>query len=177
MKTETNHVQLTLDGLAVTRPQAKLGPPLASLRLRVCEAVEPAGKATFSSSQSVFDYAKELASADREFFIILHLNTKNRMIESEIHGIGAVDSSAVYPREVMRSALLYNSSCLIFVHNHPSGDSDPSLSDMEITRALVHAAQLLGLKVLDHIIISKNRYYSFSDSGKIEDYERTSNFK
>ena len=177
MQTQTNHVQLTLDGLAVTRPQAKPGRPLASLRLRVCEAVEPGFKAILSSSQAVFDYAKELASADREFFIILHLNTKNRLIESEVHAIGAVDSSAVYPREVMRSALLYNSSCLIFVHNHPSGDPDPSLSDMEITRAVVCAAKLLGLKVLDHIIIAKDRFYSFSDAGKIEDYDRTSNFK
>ena len=177
MQTQTNHVQLTLDGLAVTRPEVKPARPLASLRLRVSEGVEPGYKATFSTSQSVFDYAHELALADREFFIILHLNTKNRLIESEIHAIGAVDSSAVYPREVMRSALLYNSSCLIFVHNHPSGDPDPSLSDMDITRALVNAAQLLGLKVLDHIIISKNRFYSFSDTGKIEDYERTSNYK
>jgi len=177
MQTQTNHVQLTLDGLAVTRPLAKPARPLASLRLRVSEGVEPGYKATFSTSQSVFDYAHELALADREFFIILHLNTKNRLIESEIHAIGAVDSSAVYPREVMRSALLYNSSCLIFVHNHPSGDPEPSVCDMDITRALVNAAQLLGLKVLDHIIIGRDRYYSFSDHGKIEDYERTSNFK
>jgi DNA repair protein RadC len=177
MNTDSSHVQLTLDGLAITRPPAKPGRPLASLRLRVCEGVEPAGKATFSTSQSVFDYAHELALADREFFIILHLNIKNRLIESEIHSVGAVDSSAIYPREVMRSALLYNSSCLIFVHNHPSGDPDPSISDMEITRALVQAAKFLGLRVLDHIIIARDRFYSFGDSGKIEDYERTSNFK
>ena len=71
----------------------------------------------------------------------------------------------------MKEALRHHASSLIFVHNHPSGDPDPSASDREITRDLVLAANLMQLKVLDHIIIGNNRYFSFADQGLIEDYE------
>jgi DNA repair protein RadC len=71
----------------------------------------------------------------------------------------------------MKEALKCDASSLIFVHNHPSGDPEPSLSDKEITKELVFAASLMQLKVLDHIIIGNNRYFSFADQGLIEDYD------
>ena len=82
-----------------------------------------------------------------------------------------MDSSAVYPREVIKDALRYEASALIFAHNHPSGDPDPSLCDKEITRDLVFAARIIQIKVLDHIIIGNNRYFSFADQGLIDEYD------
>jgi DNA repair protein RadC len=82
-----------------------------------------------------------------------------------------VDSSAVYPREVIKAAIRYEASSLIFVHNHPSGDPDPSESDREITKELIFAANIMQIKVLDHIIIGNNCFFSFADQGLIDEYE------
>ena len=71
----------------------------------------------------------------------------------------------------MKDALRFNATALIFVHNHPSGDPDPSLCDREITRELVFAARVMQLKVLDHLVIGNNRYFSFADHGLIQDYD------
>ena len=92
-------------------------------------------------------------------------------MEEETIFKGTVDSSAVYPREILKQALRHDASSLIFVHNHPSGDPDPSESDRMITKELVFSASVMQLKVLDHIIIGNNQYFSFADAGLIEQYE------
>jgi DNA repair protein RadC len=79
---------------------------------------------------------------------------------------GTVDSSSISPREVME-----NASSLIFVHNHPSGDPEPSRHDKEVTRGLVFAGNIMQIRVLDHIIIGGNKYFSFAAEGLIEEYE------
>ncbi len=125
------------------------------------------------SSREVFDYLfHSLRDLKKEKFKVLFLDVKNQIIEEKTLFEGTVDASAVYPREIMREALKHNASGLIFVHNHPSGDPEPSLCDKEITRELVFAAGIMQLKVLDHIIIGNNRYFSFADAGLIESYER-----
>ncbi|MEN6310548.1 MAG: DNA repair protein RadC [Acidobacteriota bacterium] len=124
------------------------------------------------SSKEVFDYLYHaLRDLKKEQFKVIFLDTKNQVIEEKTLFEGTVDSSAVYPREVIRDALLYEASALIFAHNHPSGDPEPSLCDKEITRELVFAARLIQIRVLDHVIIGNNRYYSFADQGLIEDYD------
>jgi len=124
------------------------------------------------SSKEVFDYLYHvLRDAKREKFKVMFLDMKNQILEEKTFFEGTVDSSVVYPREVIKAALKYDASSLIFVHNHPSGDPEPSESDREITKDLVFAASLIQVKVLDHIIIGNNRYYSFADKGLIEDYE------
>jgi DNA repair protein RadC len=124
------------------------------------------------SSQEVFDYLyHSLRDSQKEMFKALFLNAKNKIIEEKTIFSGTVDSSAVYPREIIRLALRNNASSLIFVHNHPSGDPDPSESDKDITKELVFAANIMQLKVLDHIIIGNNRYFSFADKGYIDDYD------
>jgi len=124
------------------------------------------------SSKEVFDYLyHSLRDVKREKFKVLFLDTKNRIIEEKTLFEGTVDSSAVYPREVVKDALRYDASSLIFVHNHPSGDPEPSPSDKQITRDLVFAAKVLQIKVLDHIIIGQGNYYSFADQGLIDDFD------
>ena len=124
------------------------------------------------SSREVFDYLYHaLRDLRTEHFKTIFLDPKNKVIEEKTLFEGTVDSSAVYPREVLKDALRYEASALIFAHNHPSGDPEPSLSDKEITRDLVFAARVMQLKVLDHIIIGNNRYFSFADQGLIDEYD------
>jgi DNA repair protein RadC len=124
------------------------------------------------SSKEVFDYLYHaLRDLRKEKFKVLFLDAKNQILEEETVFEGTVDSSAVYPREIMKKALRWDASSLIFVHNHPSGDPEPSVSDREITKELVFAANIMQLKVLDHIIIGNNCYFSLADEGIIEDYD------
>jgi DNA repair protein RadC len=123
------------------------------------------------SSKEVFDYLyHSLRDLKKEKFKVLFLDAKNNILKEITIFEGTVDSSAVYPREIVKEALRCDASSLIFVHNHPSGDPEPSASDREITRELVFAASVMQLKVLDHIIIGNNRYFSFADEGLIEEY-------
>jgi DNA repair protein RadC len=123
------------------------------------------------SSKEVFDFLyHSLRDLKREQFKVIFLDTKNQVIEEKTLFEGTVDSSVVYPREIMKEALKYDASSLIFAHNHPSGDPEPSGCDKELTQDLVFAANIMQLKVLDHIIIGDNRYFSFADHGLIEDY-------
>jgi len=124
------------------------------------------------SSQEVYDYlCHALRDLKKERFKVIFLDPKNQIIEEKTLFEGTVDSSAVYPREVIKDALRYEASALIFAHNHPSGDPEPSLCDREVTRDLIFAARVVQIKVLDHIIIGNNRYFSFADKGLIDDYD------
>lgn len=124
------------------------------------------------SSREVFDYLfHALRDLKKEKFKVIFLDAKNQIIEEKTLFEGTVDSSAIYPREIIKDALRYEASSMIFVHNHPSGDPEPSPCDKEITRDLVFAARLMQLKVLDHIIIGNNCFFSFADQGLIEEYE------
>jgi DNA repair protein RadC len=123
------------------------------------------------SSKEVFDYLyHSLRDVKKEQFKVLFLDAKNHILEEKTVFEGTVDTSAVYPREIVKEALKCDASSLIFVHNHPSGDPEPSASDREITRELVFASAVMQLKVLDHIIIGNNCYFSFADEGLIEEY-------
>jgi DNA repair protein RadC len=124
------------------------------------------------SSREVYEYlCHALRDLRTERFKALFLDPKNQVIEEKTLFEGTVDSSAVYPREVIRDALRYEASALIFAHNHPSGDPEPSLCDREVTRDLVFAARVVQIKVLDHIIVGGNRYFSFADQGLIDEYD------
>ncbi|MGQ9672475.1 MAG: RadC family protein [Candidatus Aminicenantales bacterium] len=129
-------------------------------------------KAYCRSSREVFDYLfHALRDLKKEIFKVLFLDAKNQIMEEKTLFEGTIDSSVVYPREIIKDALRFEAAALIFVHNHPSGDPEPSACDKDITRELVFAARLMQLKVLDHIIIGNNCYFSFADKGLIEEYE------
>jgi DNA repair protein RadC len=123
------------------------------------------------SPKEVFDYLyHSLRDLRNEKFKVIFLDAKNQILEERTFFEGTVDASAVYPREIMKSALRYDASSLIFVHNHPTGDPEPSSSDRQITKELVFAASMMQIRVLDHIIIGNNCYFSFADKGLIEEY-------
>jgi DNA repair protein RadC len=126
----------------------------------------------YKSSQEIFDYLyHSMRDLKKEVFRVIYLNTQNQIIDSADLSEGTVDSSSISPRQVMENAIRQNASSLIFVHNHPSGDPEPSRHDKEVTRGLVFAGNIMQIKVLDHIIIGGNRYFSFAAEGLIEEYE------
>jgi len=129
-------------------------------------------KPIYKSSQEIFDYLyHSMRDLKQEIFKVIYLNSQNQIIEIVDLFEGTVTSSSVSPRRVIESAIKHNAVSLIFVHNHPSGNPEPSESDKEITRDLVFVGHILQIKVLDHIIIGENRYFSFADQGIIEKYE------
>jgi DNA repair protein RadC len=138
-------------------------------KFRVFENKEPKCPVPFRQSKDVFELVSVWINADREVFIIFFLNSKNQIIDHEIHSIGDVDASAVYPRQVYRSALAQNCTSVVFAHNHPTGDCEPSRGDDNITRQLVMAGEMLGIQVLDHVIVGKDVFYSYADKDRIED--------
>lgn len=101
----------------------------------------------------------------KEQFRVLFLDKKNRLIKDEVLGQGTIDRAPVYPREIIKSALTHDSTALILVHNHPSGESSPSQSDIDITRAIVEAASTIGIQVHDHLIVGRNNTSSLKNMG------------
>ena len=105
-----------------------------------------------------------LADVDREHFVIILLNQKNRVIGVNTVSMGSLTASIVHPREVFKGAILSNAASIICGHNHPSTDCQPSKEDRAITARLVEAGKLLGISILDHVIIGGDgRYFSFAD--------------
>ena len=121
-----------------------------------------------NNSKELFEYlCHSIRDKAREYFKIIFLDSKNRVISSETHSRGSVTASSVYPREVIHSALKHNAAALIFAHNHPSGDPKPSPEDIAITRQLVFAGNVMGITIHEHIIIGDAGYFSFADHGYI----------
>lgn len=118
-------------------------------------------------SSEVYHAFKDLDQSDKERFYTVLLDTKNTVIGVDLVSQGMVDSAPVHPREVYKPVLLSAATSVIFVHCHPSGDPEPSSSDWEITKQLEEAGKLLGIDVLDHVIIGRDRYYSFADKGML----------
>jgi len=123
------------------------------------------------SSREIFDYLYHaMRDRKKELFKVVYLSSQNQIIEVVDLFEGTVDSSSISPREIIEGALKDNATALIFVHNHPSGNPAPSTSDREMTRQLVYVGKIMQMKVVDHIIIGNDRYYSFVDEGLIEEY-------
>ena len=102
---------------------------------------------------------------------VIYLNSQNQIIDTEDLFKGTIDGTPVHPREIIEAAIKHNAVRLTFVHNHPSGDPTPSKSDKQLTRDLVFIGNVIQIKVLDHIIIGENTYFSFADAGLIKKYE------
>ena len=102
----------------------------------------------------------ELSGLDREQFVALHLDIKNRLISREVVSIGHLSAALVHPREVFKAAILANAASIAFVHNHPSGDPEPSREDIDLTRRLIRAGEILGIAVLDHVVVARGGHVS-----------------
>lgn len=120
----------------------------------------------YTSASQVFDTLSFLREETKEYFIALHLDGKNRVVCIDMVSTGSLNQSIVHPRELFKTALLSSAAAVILMHNHPTGDPTPSTEDLTITRRLTDAGDMIGIKVLDHIIIG-DTYYSFAERGHI----------
>jgi DNA repair protein RadC len=126
--------------------------------------IEPGSR--FRSSQDVFDHFRHtLGEQRKETFHVVLLDRKNRRIKDVQVSEGSLTSSLVHPREVFHPVVRESAAALILIHNHPSGDPAPSPEDMEITERLKKVGDLMGVKILDHVIIGRDRYVSLADQG------------
>lgn len=137
---------------------------LASFELaRRCEVIEDERIVITSSKDASLVLESNLKGLSKEHFQILMLNTKNHLIGVATISIGSLNSSIVHPRELFRTAIKRSAASIILAHNHPSGDATPSREDIEVTKRIKNAGDLVGIDVLDHIIIGDNCYYSFKE--------------
>ena len=112
-------------------------------------------------------YLADIKDEQREHFITLYLNARNQIVHKAVTSIGSLSSAIVHPREVFRQAVEHCAASVILAHNHPSGDVSPSQDDINLTRRLVQAGEIMGIDVLDHIIIGRDDFISLKERGLI----------
>ncbi len=110
---------------------------------------------------------EKLAGLQKEHFYTLMLDTKHRIIREERVAVGSLSESVVHPREVFKNAIRESAAAVIFVHNHPSGNPEPSPQDRMLTTRLCEAGRIVGIQVLDHLIVGRDGYYSFVEHGQL----------
>ena len=139
------------------------------IRCRVCLIRENASDEIIkiNNESDAYELVKdELINSDREILLSVMLTVKNDLIGVETVSIGSITASTTTPRDIFKSAILANAVAIIVCHNHPSGELTPSKNDIEITKQLIAAGELLGIKVLDHLIVSNQGYRSLRDNYK-----------
>ena len=120
------------------------------------------------SAKDVFELLKnDLGDKKKEYFKVLSLDSRNKLISTDDVSIGTINANLVHPRGVFKTAIQHLAVSIILVHNHPSGDPEPSQADLEITKRLIEASKIMGIDILDHIIITKTKVFSFKDRGLI----------
>lgn len=122
----------------------------------------------FTSATDVKSYLKiQFSSMEYESFRVMFLNSAHGLISCEELFRGTINQAAVYPREVVKTALAFNAAAIVLSHNHPSGNANPSEADRQITKRIVDAMGLVDIRVLDHIVIAGGEVYSFAEHGYI----------
>lgn len=134
---------------------------------RIATQPRPDRMKVTSTEQVVDIFMEKMRYYKKEFFNVLLINTKGEILSVENIAVGDLNSSIVHPRESFASAVRKSAAAVIFVHNHPSGDPTPSRQDIEVTKRLCEAGDILGIQVLDHIIIGDGRYQSLMAEGSI----------
>jgi DNA repair protein RadC len=109
----------------------------------------------------------QFGSRQVEHFGVMLLDTKHRLIRTTVVSVGTLDSSPAHPREIFREATSASAAAIVLFHNHPSGDPTPSRDDIELTRRLAQAGEIMGIDVIDHVILGDTRYFSFREAGRL----------
>ena len=132
------------------------------------QQLKAADEAVIADYDAMIDYCRTaIGHRDVEEFRIIFLDTKLQVIGEEVQQRGTINQVSIHPREVIKAAMFRGARAIILVHNHPSGDVTPSHADLDITNKINVAAHAVGIKLFDHLIVSKNGYYSFKDHGLI----------
>jgi len=125
------------------------------------------GRAAIREAEDVLPYLQSIRDKKQEHFVCLSLNGANEVIESRLVTVGLLDANQVHPREVFADPLADRAAAVIVAHNHPSGTLEPSSEDLALSRRLVKAGELLGIRLLDHLIVTKDGFLSLSQSGRL----------
>jgi DNA repair protein RadC len=120
-----------------------------------------------TGARDVLPLLADIAARQQEHFVCISLNGANEVIERRTVTVGLLDKSQVHPREVFADVITDRAASVILAHNHPSGELKPSNSDLKIHEQLTEAGRILGIRILDHVIVSKKGYYSFQEAGLI----------
>lgn len=118
------------------------------------------GVSVIRTAKDVFTYTSDMRDLSKEHLRGIYLNAHHRVIHDEVISIGTVDANIVHPREVFKPAFNHSAVAVVVVHNHPSGSTKPSAADIEVTKRLVEVGKLIGIELLDHVIVTKNRFAS-----------------
>lgn len=140
---------------------------IVSLKMVKENSILYANKKIFSPEDGFHILNDLLENSDREKLIVCCLNSKNEPTNISIVSVGSLNNSIVHPREVFKIAIISNSASIIIAHNHPSGNTEPSKEDIAITKRLKECGELIGIKLLDHLIIGSNCYKSLKEEGVI----------
>lgn len=116
-----------------------------------------------SDAKDAVTQLSDMRDLKKEHFVVLYLNAKNQLVHKETISMGTLNANLVHPREVFEPALKYSAAQIMVAHNHPSGDPKPSEDDLEVTKRLTEAGKMMGIEVMDHVIVSKNSYFSFKE--------------
>ena len=122
---------------------------------------------TVQTTKDIIAQVSYLREHKKENFVVLYLNSRYELLAKDTISIGTLNASLVHPREVFAPVAQYSASQIILAHNHPSGNSEPSEDDLSITTRLVESGKIMGIDVIDHIIVSKNNFFSFKEKGLI----------
>ena len=160
--------KLTLDHLIEVPGMglAKAAQILSAFELARRHLIKEAVKIT--CAKDVLPLVADIAGRQQEYFVCISLNGANEVIEKRVVTIGLPDKSPVHPREVFADVIADRAASVIFAHNHPSGDLQPSEADLNVHGQLTEAGKILGLRVLDHIVVTRKGYYSFQEAGLIK---------
>lgn len=143
---------------------------LSSIELakRINREVDTIKNVKLNNSELVYKFYKDkIGNKKQEYFYAIYLDNQKRVIDDKLLFIGTVNYSVVHPREIFKEAYLLGASAIICIHNHPGGNVFPSNQDIDVTNNLIEVGKILGIKVVDHVIISKEKYYSFLENNDI----------
>jgi len=139
------------------------------VKIQLVRESKPIKEYSIKTPDDAYELVKdELASLDREAFLVISLSTKNKVLGVNMVSIGSLNANVVHPRDVFKLAILQNASNIILLHNHPSGETEPSKDDIEVTHRLEEAGKLLGIEVIDHIVVG-NTFYSFLENDLLKE--------
>ncbi|MFQ5878430.1 MAG: DNA repair protein RadC [Acidobacteriota bacterium] len=138
---------------------------LAAFELGRRLVAPPADDPRVGSPTEAFALVRDLKSARREHLVALYLDAQNRLIVRETVSIGSLNTTRTHPREVLQPAIVHSALAFVLVHNHPSGSLEPSHDDVEFTRAMARAGELIGVSLYDHLIVSRRGFVSLKERG------------
>ncbi len=158
---------LTLDGWRTARGvgTGKACQLVAAFELARRILVRPVAEFRVSSPQEAYNLVRDLKRARKEQLVGLYLDAQNHLIQRETISVGALNTTRTHPREILQPAILHSARAFVLVHNHPSGSLEPSRDDLDFTRSIARAAELMGVGLTDHLIVSARGYLSLKERG------------